>query len=150
MQSIAWTILLIVNAMWFGAGFYQFSLRSNGAAKLLVARDNRTGALFSTLGFSIRFLGGLNFAFMSLCLLLLVFANLFPDPEQVALFGAVLAVANASQFGVNVPMIGRHRKQTPGAWPVLAGPMLFIFFMDGALMVADGSFALWMVVLGHR
>ncbi|WP_184642640.1 hypothetical protein [Variovorax guangxiensis] len=99
--------------------------------------------MFHTLSDAIRFLGGLNLAFAVFCLLLLVFADLFPERGQRALFAMALALAHASQFVVNVPMPGKHRRHEPGAWPVLQGPMLFIFAIDGVLTVSNGIFALW-------
>lgn len=143
MQLTSWTILLILNILWFGMGAFHFSMRSQAAARMLVARAERSHPLFHTLSGSIRFLGGLNLAFVVLCALLLLFADLFPERRQLALFAAALAVAHASQFVVNVPMLGKHRRNEAGSWPVLEGPMLFIFAIDGALTVANGTFALW-------
>lgn len=143
MQLTSWTILLILNILWFGMGAFHFSFRSEAAARMLVARAQRTSPLFHTLGGALRFLGGLNLAFALFCALLLLFADLFPERRQLALFAAALAVAHASQFVVNVPMIGKRRRNEAGAWSVLEGPMLFIFAIDGALMLANGMFALW-------
>ena len=143
MQSKSWTILLTLNILWFGMGAFHFSLRSESAARMLVLREHRRSPLFHTLSGSIRFLGGLNLAFMLLCVLLLLFASLFPERAQLALFATVLAVAHASQFAVNIPVIGKWHRNESGAWPVLKGPMLFIFSTDCLLMVANGVFAAW-------
>lgn len=143
MQLAGWTILLALNTLWFGMGAFHFSLRPHAAARMLAARAQRTSPLFHTLSDAIRFLGGLNLAFAVFCLLLLVFADLFPERGQRALFAAALALAHASQFMVNVLMLGKHRRQEAGAWPVLEGPMLFIFAIDGVLTVANGIVALW-------
>lgn len=143
MQTTSWTILLSLNILWFGMGAFHFSWRSEAAARMLVPHDQRASPLFHTLGGAIRFLGGLNLGFMVLCALLLLFAGLFPERRQLALFGAAVAVAHASQFAVNIPMIGKRRRNEPGAWSVLKGPMLFIFVTDCALMVANGAFAVW-------
>jgi hypothetical protein len=143
MQTTSWTILLSLNILWFGMGAFHFSWRSEAAARILVPRDQRASPLFHTLGGAIRFLGGLNLGFMVLCALLLLFAGLFPERRQLALFAAAVAVAHASQFAVNIPMIGKRRRNEPGAWSVLEGSMLFIFATDCALMVANGAFAVW-------
>lgn len=143
MQTTAWTVLLILNALWFGLGAFHFSLKPAASARSLVPRDQRAGPLFRTLSDSIRFLGGLNFALMALCAMLLVFAGFFPEARQRVLFAAVIALAHASQFAVNVPMIGKWRRNEPGAWRVLEGSMLFIFAADGALMVANAVFGVW-------
>jgi len=145
MQTTAWTVLLILNALWFGLGAFHFSLKPEASAGSLVPRDQRAGPLFRTLCDSIRFLGGLNFALMALCAMLLVFASFFPEARQRVLFATVIALAHASQFAVNVPMIGKWRRNTPGAWRVLEGPMLFIFATDGALMVANAVFGAWLI-----
>ncbi|MGJ7608362.1 hypothetical protein ACSFA7_28780 [Variovorax sp. LT1R20] len=146
MQTTAWTVLLILNTLWFGLGAFHFSLKPEASASSLVPRDQRASPLFRTLSDSIRFLGGLNFGFMVLCAMLLVFADLFPHALQQAFFAAVIAVAHASQFAANVPMIGKWRRNAPGAWRVLEGPMLFIFATDGALMLANAAFAAWVAM----
>jgi len=146
MQTTAWTVLLILNTLWFGLGAFHFSLKPEASASSLVPRDQRASPLFRTLSDSIRFLGGLNFGFMVLCAMLLVFAGLFPHALQQAFFAAVIAVAHASQFAANVPMIGKWRRNAPGAWRVLEGPMLFIFATDGALMLANAAFAAWVAM----
>jgi len=146
MQTTAWTVLLVLNSVWFGLGAFHFSLKPEASISSLVPRDQRASPLFRTLSESIRFLGGLNFGFMVLCAMLLVFAGLFPDALQQAFFAAVIAVAHASQFAVNVPMIGKWRRNTPGAWCVLEGPMRFIFATDGALMLANMAFAAWVAM----
>ena len=143
MPTTAWTVLLILNAMWFGLGAFHFSLKPEASARSLVPRDQRGSPLFRTLSDSIRFLGGLNFGFMALCAMLLVFGGLFPDARQQAFFAAVIAVAHASQFVENVPMIGKWRRKAPGAWRVLEGPMLFIFATDGTLMLANAALCAW-------
>jgi hypothetical protein len=143
MQTSAWTVLLILNALWFGMGAFHFSLKPEASASSLVPRDQRASPLFRTLSDSIRFLGGLNFALMALCVMLLVFAGFFPEARQRMLFAAVVALAHASQFAVNVPMIGKWRRNEPGAWRVLQGAMLFIFAVDGTLMAANAVFGAW-------
>jgi hypothetical protein len=139
-------ILLVLNALWFGAAFRYFSLTKETAAKLLTPKSARESPLFKTLSASMPFLGGMNLAFAVLALLLLFNLALFPDPRQKALFAVVFAVAHASQLAGNLPVARRGGRQGEAYWPVLQGPMLFIFVVDGVLaalnlLVAVGLFA---------
>lgn len=86
MQQTVWTIILVLNALWFGMVSRDFGLTPATAAKLLVPREERGAPMFFTLSESIRFLGGMSFAFAVFAVLLLVFQGLFSDARQVALF----------------------------------------------------------------
>jgi hypothetical protein len=133
--------VFVLNILWFGAAFLLFGLTPNIAAKIVVPRSARVSPLFQTVSASVRFLGGMNLAFAAFAALLLFNRSLFPDPKQMALFAAVFSIAHASQFAFNVPVAvggGRHGE---ALWPVLKGPMLFIFVGDFALMIANGVLA---------
>jgi len=136
---LAFNVILVLNALWFGAGFRYFSLTPVTAAKLLVPKSARDSPLFKTLSESGRFLGGMNFAFSAFAVLLLVNRHLFPDPKQLALFSTVFALAHGSQFAFNVPVAVGGGRQGESLWPVLSGPMLFIFVLDFSLMIANGA-----------
>ncbi len=135
-------VVLALNVLWFGAAFWQFSLRPQAAANGLVLRPLRDSPLFETIAESLRFLGGLNFAFSMFALLLLLCREWFPVPRQFGLFAAIFALAHGSQFAVNVPVALAGARGAHAPWPVLRGTMLFIFVVDGLLMVANGVLAL--------
>jgi len=134
-------IVLVLNVLWFGAGFWQFFLRPDGAAKVLVPRSARSSPLFKTVSASIRFLGGMNLTFCVFAALLLANPTLFPDAGQLGLFAAIFSLAHGSQFYSNVPIALGGGRQGESYWPVLRGPMLYIFVIDGALMLANGVLA---------
>lgn len=137
----AFTVVLVLNALWFGAAFRYFSLTPDTAAKALVPRSARDSPLFKTVSAAGRFLGGMNFAFAAFAILLLLNSSLFPEAKQLALFAAVFSLAHASQFAFNVPVALGGGRQGEALWPVLTGPMLFIFVVDGTLMVANAVVA---------
>ena len=139
--STAVTVVLVLNLLWFALAFRYFSLTPGAAAKLLVPKSARDSALFKTVAASVRFLGGMNLAFAALALLLLMNAPLFPEPRQMALFTSVFALAHASQFAGNLPVALGGGRQGEALWPVLSGPMFFIFVVDFVLMVANGVLA---------
>ena len=140
-QATAFTVVLVLNTLWFGAGFQYFSLRPNAAAKLLVPASARQSPLFPTIAASVRFLGGMNFAFAAFAVLLLLNGTLFPEPAQRALFAGVFSLAHGSQFVANLPVALQGGRVGESYWPVLSGPMLFIFVVDIALMVANAVLA---------
>jgi hypothetical protein len=139
--AAVFTIVLVLNALWFGAGAWYFSLRPDAAARLLVPRSARGSPLVATLAASVRFLGGMNFSFAAFAVLLLLNGSLFPAPAQRALFAAVFALAHGSQFAANLPVAMRGGRVGESLWPVLSGPMLFIFTVDITLMVANAALA---------
>ena len=132
-----YSAVLILNALWFGAAFRYFSLTPDTATRLLVPKSARESPLFRTLSAAMPFLGGMNLAFALLAILLLCNEGLFPEPGQRAFLALVFAVAHGSQFAANVPIARRGGRQGEAYWPVLAGPMLFIFVVDGTLMLAN-------------
>ena len=83
--ATAFTVILVLNVLWFGAAFRYFSLTPNTAAKLLVPKSARESPLFPTIAASVRFLGGMNLAFAA-------FAASY-DPAIVKLYNDELAKA---------------------------------------------------------
>jgi hypothetical protein len=136
-MNAVYFIVLVLNVLWFGAAFRYFSLTPETAAKLLVPKSARESPLFMTLSASMPFLGGMNLALAVLALFVLFNLPLFPDARQRALFAVVFAVAHASQFACNLPVALRGGRQGEAYWPVLRGPMLFIFVVDGVLAAAN-------------
>ncbi len=128
--------LLILNLIWFSMGFNVFSLRSQIFAKVVVPKQHRDTPVFDILAHSGKFLGGFNFAFALLNLLLLLNLNVFPTDAQRIILLVVFAVAHGSQFIFNVP-VALENKQGAGVWQVLSGTMLFIFVIDFTLMLLN-------------
>lgn len=138
-------LTLILNALWFAAGFHLFWLRGKIFAKVVVPRDHRTTPVFETLIRSGTFVGGFNFAFLVLNVLLLINPGEFDSSRQWAILLIVNAVAHGSQFAGNVP-IALENRQGGGAWQVLGGLMLFIFVVDFMLMVLNAVLAVGLVL----
>jgi len=134
--------ILVLNALWFVMGFNVFSLRPKIFAKLVVPREQRDTPVFGILAESGRFLGGFNFAFALLNILLLASLATFPSDEQRAILLFVFAVAHGSQFIFNVPVALENRRGG-GIWQVLKGTMLFIFVTDFVMMVLNLLLAAW-------
>ena len=145
-MTLAVTIIFALNVLWFAMGFRFFSLTPKVAAKVLIPRSARESPLFTTMAAAVRFLGGMNLALSLFAALILIFRELYPDPKQLALFAVVFAVAHGSQFAYNVPVLLGGGRQGEALWPVRSGPMLFIFVVDCALMLANGALAavLWL------
>jgi hypothetical protein len=139
----AFSIVLILNLLWFGAAFRYFTLTPDTAAKLLVPKTARESPLFATVRATVRFIGGFNLSLAVLSLLLLLDSSRFPLPSQNAIFAATFAVAHGSQFACNLPVLLGGGRQGESLWDVRSGPMLFIFVVDFALMVANAAFAVF-------
>jgi hypothetical protein len=141
------TIVLVLNVLWFGAAFWYFGIKSTSAAKILAPRSERENVLFPTLAWSAKFLGGMNLAFSVFALVLLLTQSLFPDARQNAVFALIFALAHCTQFAFNVPLALAERNLTERnlteknaqkpLWQVLQGPMRFIFIVDGTLTIAN-------------
>jgi hypothetical protein len=140
------SIVLVLNLLWFGAAFRYFSLTPETAAKLLVPKTARESPLFATVKAAIRFIGGFNLALAVLSLLLLIYGSLFPRPEQNAIFAITFAVAHGSQFVCNLPVLLSGERQGESLWYVRSGPMLFIFVVDFVLMLANAAFAVFFLL----
>jgi len=136
-------VILVLNALWFVMGFNVFSLRPKIFAKLVVPREQRDTPVFGILAESGRFLGGFNFAFSLLNILLLASLATFPSDEQRAILLFVFSVAHGSQFIFNVP-VAIQNKRGGGIWQVLKGTMLFIFVTDFVMMVLNLLLAAWL------
>jgi hypothetical protein len=141
MTHLSINIIFVLNVLWFGMAFRYFSLTPDTAAKVLVPKSARGSPLFATVAASVRFLGGMNFAFALFALLLLFNRALFPQLNQIAFFAVIFAVAHASQFVFNLPVLMAGERQGESLWHVRSGPMLFIFVVDFVLMVANAVLA---------
>jgi hypothetical protein len=134
-MSAAYCFALVANLLWFLAGFRYFSFRQRAAAKILVPKSARKSPLFPTIAAAIRFLGGMNgaFALASAILLglFLVDSALFNDPAERGILLLIFAAAHFSQFAFNLPVLADGERQGDAFWPVLSGPMFFIFVVDG-------------------
>lgn len=143
-MSTVFAVVLVLNALWFSAAFRYFTLTPETAAKLLVPKSAREAPLFMTVAASLPFLGGMNLAFAVLAVLLLFNIALFPEAGQRAVLAFTFALAHASQFACNVPVALRGGRHGEAFWPVLQGPMLFIFVVDGTLALANLLVAGWL------
>lgn len=128
-------IILLLNAIWFALGFHAFWIRNKVFAKTLVPREERNTPVFDMLAESGKFVGGFNFAFSVLNILLLVYPSTFPEASQRIILCLAFAIAHGSQFLPNVFIALQNRKGN-GVWQV-KGRMLFIFVTDFVLMVAN-------------
>ena len=139
--SAAYAFALIASLLWFSAGFRYFSFKQTAAAKVLIPASARSSPLFATIAAATRFLGGMNgaFALLAAVLLALYFTHspLFSDPQERGVLLIVFAVAHFSQFAFNLPVIRGGQRQGESFWPVLSGPMLFIFVVDGLQTVIN-------------
>ena len=132
-------IILILNAIWFGLGFHLFALRNKVFAKILVPKAHRDTPVFDILTATGPFLGGFNFAFCVLNVLMLIYSDVFPAANQRIILCLVFAIAHGSQFFANVPIALQNRKGE-GVWKI-KGLMLFIFVIDLTLMLANAVLA---------
>jgi hypothetical protein len=57
MLDLAYYAVLILNLLWFSAGFHYFSIRRVAAAKVLVPPSSRDSPLFLTIAASMRLVG---------------------------------------------------------------------------------------------
>ncbi len=128
-------LILLANAIWFGLGFHLFALRGNIFAKIIVPKVHRDTPVFDTLIETGKFLGGFNFAFCVLNVLILINPSVFPESNQRIILAVVFALAHGSQFLANVPIALQNRK-SKGVWQV-KGLMCFIFITDFVLMLAN-------------
>lgn len=128
-------LILLLNAIWFGLGFHLFALRNKVFAKILVPKAQRETPVFETLAATGPFLGGFNFAFCALNVLILINPGVFPDGDQRIILSLVFALAHGSQFISNVP-VALDNQKGKGVWQV-KGLMRFIFITDLVLMLAN-------------
>ena len=138
--------ILLLNTLWFGAAFIQFSIAQGNTLKILVPREERGNPIAPTLSASVAFLGGINLPIGLLSFYLLAARPTFFQAieAQVALF-VFFAACHFSQFAYNLPVLMRGGRVGVAYWPVLRGPMLRIFVIDATLFVANLTVA---VMLG--
>jgi hypothetical protein len=137
--------VLILNALWFGAAFVQFSIAQRNTLKILVPREERGNPIAPTLSASVAFLGGMNLPIGLLSLYLLTRPSFFQSIDaQLTLF-LFFSACHFSQFIYNVPVLMRGGRLGVAYWPVLRGPMLRIFVIDAALFAANLVVALLLV-----
>ncbi len=149
--DILYAIALVASIGWFGMAFRYFGFQQHTAAKVLIPREARSSPLFETTAAIVRFIGGFNAAFALLCVLLLglflLEASLFAaDGERIVIL-LVLASAHLSQFAFNLPVLLAGERKDIALWPVMKGPMRFIFLMDltQALICVVAALAVWLV-----
>lgn len=129
--------ILVLNALWFGAGFWYFGIKSRQAAKLIIKKKNRSKPSFDILAYSLKFLGGLNLAFAILSTAVLSQPAIFSTTLQQAVFAGIFGFAHGTQFYLNLPIAIREYNHQPHVWPVLKGKMYFIFLVDATLCVLN-------------
>jgi hypothetical protein len=134
-------IAFLLNGIWFTAAFAQFSIAQGNTAKILVRREARDNPLLPTIKAAVAFLGGLNLAVALLCFYLATGPAEFASAKAQMILFAFLAAVNFSQFYFNLPILLRGQR----IWPVLSGPMLMIFVIDGGLTVLDAVMAISLV-----
>jgi hypothetical protein len=139
-------VILLLNALWFGGAFIQFSIAQGNTLKILVPREQRANPIAPTLSASVAFLGGINLPIGLLSVYLLMFRPPFFQAfdAQLALF-LFFSACHFSQFAYNLPILMRGGRVGVAYWPVLKGPMLRIFVIDAVLFVANLAVALLLV-----
>ncbi|WP_213288815.1 hypothetical protein [Bradyrhizobium sp. sGM-13] len=136
-------VILLANALWFGAAFIQFSIAQDNTLKILVPREERGNPIAPTLSASVAFLGAINLpiGLLSFYLLLLRPPFFQAHDAQLALF-LFFAACHFSQFAYNLPVLVRGGRVGVAYWPVLKGPMLRIFVIDALLCVTNAVVAI--------
>ena len=129
--------LLVANALWFGAGFWQFTIGGRSASYVLVRPEDATARGREGVTGAVRFLGGLNLSLAALATMTLLARDQFgPAALRVMLLGC--------QFAVNLPNALSEARGGRPAWPVLKDrTMVLIFVVDGALTVANALVGLF-------
>ena len=100
--------ILLLNTLWFGAAFIQFSIDQGNTLKILVPREERGNPIAPTLSASVAFLGGINLPIGLLSFYLLAARPTFFQAieAQVALL-LFFAACHFSQFAYNLPVLMR-------------------------------------------
>ncbi|GAB5501682.1 hypothetical protein [Pyruvatibacter sp.] len=134
---------LLASLVWFSAALRYFGFQQYAAAKVMVPRSARLSPVFDSMAAGIRFLGGFNGAFALLCLclfaLLIAGGPHFTSASERVVVLLAIAAAHFSQFLGNVPILRNGERQGERYWPVLSGPMRFIFLMDAAQFALAGA-----------
>ena len=141
MTDTLYQTTLLLNVLWFGAGFWYFAIKHSTAAKLLIPKSARSSPIFMTMSSALPFLGGMNFAFSLLAAMLLARQDLFVAPQEQSIVLIAFGAAHATQFLINVPVARRGGRIGESYWDVLKGPMLFIFVVDAVLTLLNFSCA---------
>ena len=137
MTDVLYPLTLVLNALWFGSAFWYFAIKRTTAAKLLIPRSARSSPIFPTMAAALPFLGGMNFAFSLLAVLLLARLDLFVGAGERIVLLVAFGVAHATQFLINVPVARRGGRIEESYWDVLSGPMLFIFVVDALMTMLN-------------
>src|SRR5262245_51243257 len=97
-------LVLLLNALWFGGAFIQFSIAQGNTLKILVPREQRANPIAPTLSASVAFLGGINLPISLLSLYLLAVRPAFFQAieAQLALF-LLFSACHFSSFAYNLP-----------------------------------------------
>ena len=132
-------LVLVLNAVWFALGFHLFALRGKIFGKILVPKEHRETPVMDILVETGKFMGGFNFAFCVMSILVLIYSSTFPEANQRIILCVVFAIAHGSQFLPNV-FIALQNRKGEGAWQV-KGLMRFIFVTDFVLMSANFGLA---------
>jgi hypothetical protein len=138
--QITISLTMVLNIVWFGMAFHYFSLKSEAAAKMLTPKPLRDLPLFETVAFSVKFLGGMNFAVACLSLLCLINPAGF-NYLQLAWLAVVIAIVHAGQFIFNVPIALGKKNMPASDTSGFNAPMRLIFVVDGSLMVLNAVLA---------
>ena len=134
-------VVLSLNAIWFGMGFYAFYLRRRVFAKVVVPKkEDRDNTAYKAVIESGRFMGGFNAALCLLNIMLVINFGGFDKGSQWATLLIFNALAHGSQFVGNIPMALKNRRDE-GLWNVFKGVMLRIFVIDFTLMAFNGVLA---------
>ncbi len=152
--------ILLLNRIWFGMAFCFFSIYSQKAMGLLLKKEEKlerisenkpenqssektkfTEKIRQKLSYSLKFLGGMNFAFCLFNILLFSFPEIYPTYIQKSIFLLVFGVAHASQFIFNVPIARNEWVNQDFLWHVWKGKMFFIFVGDFSLMCCNVLFS---------
>ncbi|MEL6688259.1 MAG: hypothetical protein AAFP97_11650 [Pseudomonadota bacterium] len=135
-------IVVLLNAIWFGMGFYAFYLRRDVFAKIVVPKsEDRNNTAYEAIIESGRFMGGFNIALSLFNIALLFNLGGFETNNQWAVLLMFNSLAHGSQFAGNIPMALQNRRGE-GLWRVFKGVMLRIFVIDFVLMIANAALAL--------
>jgi hypothetical protein len=108
--------VLLLNALWFGGAFIQFSIAQGNTLKILVPREERGNPIAPTLSASVAFLGAINLPIGLLSLYLLAFRPPFSSVRRAACVIPVLCRVSLQPV--------RLQPSGPDAWRTGRGGVL--------------------------